>query len=275
MQLRRLRGLLVLSALIQPILSAQTPAAAQADAERVRLLVEAGALPRAALLEARKNVEDARDDEILRQTLYGSLGVEQLTEPQTAEMIATAQRRLDRQRDKLERAQKLVDSGVAAKSSLDPLLQEEAARRLTVELAQGRAKIFREVAEMARAERNAELAAESPEPVDHRVAVRFEGQGVFDHDDYKKVVLAYEKEFGKPIPVSAMGETELHRALGFDHRGRIDVALTPDQPEGVWLRHYLEAHRLPYFAFRAALAGSATGAHIHLGPPSTRLASAD
>ena len=71
---------------------------------------------------------------------------------------------------------------------------------------------------------------------------------------------------------SAVGETAVHRALGFDHRNRVDVALNPDQPEGVWLRRYLESRRIPYFAFWQAVPGKATGAHIHMGPMSTRLA---
>ena len=74
------------------------------------------------------------------------------------------------------------------------------------------------------------------------------------------------------MPISANGETSVHRALGFDHRGRVDVAVMPDQPEGIWLRHYLEAHNIPFYAFRSAIAGKATGAHIHIGPGSTRLA---
>ena len=67
-----------------------------------------------------------------------------------------------------------------------------------------------------------------------------------------------------------MGDTAVHRAMGFDHRGRVDVALSPDQPEGVWLREYLTGQEIPYFAFRHAVPGKATGAHIHLGPMSTR-----
>jgi hypothetical protein len=59
--------------------------------------------------------------------------------------------------------------------------------------------------------------------------------------------------------------------MGFDHRGRVDVAVSPDQPEGKWLMRYLETNRIPYFAFRMAVAGKATGAHIHIGPQSTRL----
>jgi hypothetical protein len=81
----------------------------------------------------------------------------------------------------------------------------------------------------------------------------------------------FEKQFGKPLPVSAMGETAVHRSLGFDHRGRVDVAVHPDQPEGHWLLGYLVQNHIPYFAFRHAVPGKATGAHIHIGPMSTRL----
>jgi hypothetical protein len=46
----------------------------------------------------------------------------------------------------------------------------------------------------------------------------------------------------------------------------------PDSPEGAWLLEYLRAQRIPYYAFRQAVRGKATGAHIHIGPGSTRLA---
>ena len=91
-------------------------------------------------------------------------------------------------------------------------------------------------------------------------------------EEFRKVERAFEAHFAKPLPVSAMGETAVHRALGFDHRGRVDVALNPDQPEGKWLREYLKANRIPFFAFWQAVPGKATGAHIHIGPMSTRLA---
>ena len=66
--------------------------------------------------------------------------------------------------------------------------------------------------------------------------------------------------------------TAVHRSLGFDHTGRVDVELHPALPEGRWLLEYLTGHRIPYFAFRHAVPGKATGAHIHIGPMSTRLA---
>jgi hypothetical protein len=45
----------------------------------------------------------------------------------------------------------------------------------------------------------------------------------------------------------------------------------PDAPEGVWLRDFLTRNRIPYFAFRHAVPGKATGAHIHIGPGSSRI----
>ena len=80
----------------------------------------------------------------------------------------------------------------------------------------------------------------------------------------------FEKQFGKPLPVSAMGETAVHRSLGFDHRGRVDVAISPDHPKASGCSNtWSEAHsvlRLP-----PGGAGKATGAHIHIGPMSTRI----
>ena len=95
------------------------------------------------------------------------------------------------------------------------------------------------------------------------------------NEDFKAIVIAYEKQFSKPMPISAKGETEVHRSMGYDHRGRVDVALNPDQQEGVWLRRYLINSKIPYFAFRRQIPGKATAAHIHIGPPSLPLRSAD
>ena len=100
---------------------------------------------------------------------------------------------------------------------------------------------------------------------------KYDGSGIFTSFDLQKVSLAYATKFARAMPISAEGETATHRALGFDHRGRVDVAVNPDQPEGIWLMSFLQKNRIPYFAFRMAVPGKATGAHIHIGPQSTRL----
>ena len=77
--------------------------------------------------------------------------------------------------------------------------------------------------------------------------------------------------FGQELPISAFGQTPTHDYLGFDHRDRVDLALRPDTAEGEAVIEYLRQRQLPFQAFSAARSGSATGAHIHIGPVSRRL----
>jgi hypothetical protein len=74
------------------------------------------------------------------------------------------------------------------------------------------------------------------------------------------------------MPISAYGQTATHDRLGFDHRNSVDVAVHPDSPEGQSLMAYLKSAGIPFIAFRHAVSGSATGAHIHIGYPSHRIA---
>ncbi|MDX2150704.1 MAG: hypothetical protein SFV54_08210 [Bryobacteraceae bacterium] len=243
----------------------------QAEVERVREMVEAGVLPKVRLDEAEAALADARDRDALDRTLYGTIGVEDLTEEQADEMVEAAKRQYARQQEAVEKAKALVDVGARPRMDLMPLLQELDSRRRTLDLAESRGQLLRELAAAARAEELQE-EAEAAAP---RMAERYDGSGAF-HDGVLKVIeTAYAKQFGRALPVSAKGATAVHRSLGFDHRGRVDVAVNPDQAEGVWLRKYLESRGIPYFAFRAAVRGKATGAHIHIGPPSLRLRYAD
>ena len=77
--------------------------------------------------------------------------------------------------------------------------------------------------------------------------------------------------FGQELPISAFGQTPTHDYLGFDHRDRVDLALHPNTAEGEAVIEYLRQRQLPFQAFSTARSGSATGAHIHIGPVSGRL----
>jgi len=236
--------------------------------ERLRALVEAGALPRVQLEQAEDALGDAQDMAVLRRTMYG----QDITEEQANEMVAAAQRRLDRRQKRFDRVRGLTDSGIAAKNDLDPVAAQVDYARTEYELAVSRAKLTHDLAEMVRAEQarppREQAFAGSLAPV------RYDGAGVFTPAQFGQISAAFEHRFSKSLPVSAMGETAVHRAMGFDHRGRIDVAVNPGEPEGVWLRQYLEVRGIPYFAFWQAAPGKATGAHIHIGPESTRLGAA-
>ena len=244
---------------------------AKAGIDKLRGLVEAGAAPRAQLQKAEEALADAEDAAYLRKTLYG----QDLTEAEADDMIAAATRRFDRRKKAYDEAQKLVAEGVASEVSLGTFIDELDMSRKECELADSRARLVREISEMAHAEQAEESRPVHAVPDSHAVSERFDGDGVFTAGMFSRLETAFESQFGKPLPVSAMGETAVHRALGFDHRGRVDVAIHPDQPEGVWLRQYLTDQHIPYFAFRQAVPGKATGAHIHIGPMSTHLASAD
>ena len=52
----------------------------------------------------------------------------------------------------------------------------------------------------------------------------------------------------------------------------IDVAVHPDSAEGRAVMDWLRRAGLSFIAFRGAMSGAATGAHIHVGQPSQRLA---
>jgi hypothetical protein len=263
----------VLQLLVCLVAIAQTPedpevSRAQMELNRIQALVQSGALPRAQLLKAQDSLADAADDALIRKSSYSV----DLTEDQADQLVAAANRRFERRKQAFDQAKILVDVGAMPARKLDELMQEMDFARKQCDLASMRADLARQAAAMAEAEMDAEARmAEHPAEAT-QIAERYDGDGIFTPQIFQRIEAAYEKRFGKPLPVSANGETAVHRALGFDHRGRVDVALRPDQPEGIWLREYLKQRRIPYFAFMQAVPGKATGAHIHMGPMSTRLA---
>ena len=254
---------------------------AKAEIERVSELVKAGALPRVRLDDAEEKLADAQDDVILSRTLYGELPVENLSEQLASDMVAAAQRRVEREMKKVAQSQKLVEDGVIAQAAVTPLQQELDLRRMNLSLAHTRSKLIGELAAISRYDiaMKAVKAATYMEPfTDYtmRSMVHFEGAGGFlAARDLKTLEGAFLRHFERPLPISADGQTAVHNALGFDHHGRVDVAVNPNEADGIWLRKYLEAKGLPYYAFLRAVPGRATGAHIHIGPGSTKLHNAD
>lgn len=241
------------------------------NVERIRKLVSMGALPLMRLTRAQQELDDALDATILKQ---GILGKDLLPE-QADQMVEIAQRMVFRRQRALIQMQQLVQSGVMSLTEAQATLGDFNQAKADLDWAQTRAELVREMAENLRVEKeiaSLESQAESHPDWAGKVYTRYDGNGVFTAEDRKQLEDAWLAHFFKPLPISADGETALHRSFGFDHRGRIDVAVSPDNPEGLWLIHYLESKRIPYFAFRAAVPHKATGAHIHVGPQSTHLA---
>jgi hypothetical protein len=125
------------------------------------------------------------------------------------------------------------------------------------------------------AEAARELAALPPPAPGRRQAgpalIRHEGRGRWSLAAVPALERFFVARFGLALPVSAYGQTPAHDRLGFDHRNAVDVAVHPDSPEGRALLDHLRAQGIPFLAFRAARAGIATGAHVHVGEPSGRI----
>jgi hypothetical protein len=101
--------------------------------------------------------------------------------------------------------------------------------------------------------------------------LRFNGGTLFRLGDASRVEKFFVEAFGRALPISALGQTATHDRLRFDHRDAMDVALHPDSKEGRSLLSYLRQSGIPFVAFRSAVPGASTGAHIHIGKPSSRL----
>ena len=171
----------------------------------------------------------------------------------------------------MEKIRALTENGTPPPPDLIPAETEMRSRES--DLAAAQARIFAKAEALASAARSSLHQDETaPLDFDDGKMEHFEGLGTFDEArDLQAIVKAFEGQFDRPLPISADGQTEVHRALGFDHRGLVDVAVDPRAPEGIWLRRYLRSRKIPYYAFTSAVAGKATAAHIHIGPGSIRL----
>lgn len=234
--------------------------------------VAAGLAPRTRVDQAKDAIAAARDAELLN----APLSLNDLTEDKATQLEQAAHRQLDRAKAQVDQVRTLVDAGLQPTQSLAAPLEEQTLAQNTYDLTLSRTELVQQVAEMARMEEQISLSQPHDAGEDlgsaPPVMEKFEGRGSFTPADFYRVKNAFEQQFHKALPISADGETAVHRALGFDHRDRVDVALVPDTTEGTWLRHYLESSAIPYYAFRSSVPGKATAAHIHIGPPSGHLA---
>jgi hypothetical protein len=243
---------------------------ARKELDRIKSLVEQGTLPPSQLAKAQAQVDDAQDEVVLAETLYGSTPVADFTTEQASEMLAAAQRRVNREALLVEDRRKGLDSGIISRSTFEVLSGELQERKRVLELAQNRINLLTELKRMAETEKQLEHASQLNNGLKDAM-IRYDGNGLFSIADLTTISSQFQKHFGRALPISAMGQTMVHQAMGLDHRNRVDIALNPETPEGLWLRQLLEKLRIPYLAFRSAVTGAATAPHIHIGTGSSRL----
>jgi hypothetical protein len=212
------------------------------------------------LLTEEDRLADGADAEIL-----ASVGENKdLTEDESNAVLTAAGRRFIRRKMAFERVQREVDAGRTPAARLEPIRREMASARRIYDLAESLGRRTRILMSLARAER-----IDTAPSLISGLADRHTGtHATVSPDDLAEIQRAFEAEFRKPLPVSANGASAVHRALGFDHAGRVDVAVSPEGSQGVWLRRYLIGRGFSYFAFRSAVSGQSTGAHIHIGAAS-------
>ena len=212
-------------------------------------------------------IEDRTGDEYDAELLRNALNNQNLSDADAAAMVRAAGRRYMRRKIAYNNA---LTGGKPRAESLESLRKDMDAARRVCDVAESWGRRTDPAALAADMELERRLAF-LPSGVGG-LAERHDGRLTFTDKDLKELEHEFLSTFGRPLPVSAHGESAVHRAMGFDHRGRTDVAVSPDSTEGAWVRRYLTAKGLSFFAFRSAVAGKATGAHIHIGPASGRRA---
>jgi hypothetical protein len=222
----------------------------QVSEGETKKLAEAASQSRANLLSASNTY---------RESLERLLNLQRQDESRAVELV--------------EKRKGLLDLGVIAKRELDEAERslDEARSRIADTMKQ-LAEVDHLVAEVNAAEELAKMPAQSPGVFRSAgLLVRYVGSSRWVLSDFGKIDAFFRLKFGKPLPASAVGQTDTHNRLGFDHREAVDVAVHPDSAEGRELINYLASQGISFIAIRGAIAGSATGAHIHIGPPSKRI----
>ena len=252
-------ALLLLAGAVYFFAHAKDNAAGSADGSR---------FDQSAVLPAQNLVDDEYDRALLRNFLER----DGLSEGEANSLVSAAGRRYMRRKQAYAAAKQAVDSGKAAAGALEPLRRDMELARKVCDVAESLGRRHHELTATAQADWELERRLAYIPSTMVGLTERFDGGSAFTDADLVEMEQSFLKHFGKPLPVSTRGESAIHRTMGFDHRGRFDVAVSPSQPEGVWARRYLTEKHVTFLAFRSAVPGQATGAHIHIGPPSSHRA---
>lgn len=225
----------------------------------------------------------APGDELTR-TRAELIGATQEYKASTEELLRLEEEEFKRSAEQLEQLRQLFADGIIAKGEFEE--SEQALDDARTKLEERRQQIVDSdhlIAEIKAAEELAKSQPPPSQPVQappvqagsysaNGVVIRYNGKAYWSVASLGLVQSFFSAQFGHSLPVSALGQTATHNRLGFDHRHAVDVALHPDSVQGRALINFLQSQGITFIAFRAAVPGSATGPHIHIGAGSRRLA---
>lgn len=174
---------------------------------------------------------------------------------------------------KLEQLRQLVADGLVAKNEL--VAAEESLAALQAALEGTRKKIGdaeHMIAEIQSEDvQKTQMVVGKARSFVKPTVVRYNGVANWSIAHLSGIQGFFSSTFGRSLPISTVGQSATHNRLGWDHRNSVDVGLHPDSIEGKWLVSFLQTQGIPFLAFRGAIPGVSTGAHIHIGRPSQRL----
>ena len=200
----------------------------------------------------------------------------------TSELIRIEEERVATASAKLEQLRQLFAEGLVAK------VEVEQAERAMLESNAHLYDLRRQLAESGRLLAEAEAADKLARAQAARTAlsisarpagrygtgasmIRYTGKTSWSAANISGVQAFFSSTFGRPLPLSAVGQSATHDRFGYDHRNAVDVPFHPDSVEGRAIIGYLQSRGIPFLAFRTAIPGVATGPHIHIGRPSGRI----
>jgi hypothetical protein len=174
----------------------------------------------------------------------------------------------------LDRTSELYARGIITRKELDAAAREAGEARAQLEWT--KQELLRTAALIVELEARQRLATLPPlRPGQFETSgglIRYAGTRELSPGDLSLLDRHFAGRAGRALPVSAMGQSDVHTRLGLDHRHAVDVAVHPDSVEGRFVMAWLRERGISFLAFRTARAGAATGAHIHIGRPSERWA---
>ena len=191
-------------------------------------------------------------------------------------LLPLYEREVKKAEEKLEVSKKLLAEGLIPRTQVEENERALAAARQKIaetnravtSADEQIAAVLVETAANEEISKNLRLARQSL--VRTSAFTRFTGSGGWNLGEAFKIQRFFSDSFNKQLPIAVFGQGPIHDRWRLDHRNAMDIQLHPDGVEGRALLNFLQKNGIPYLAFRAAIPGTATGPHIHIGRPSHR-----